>query len=1838
MKKLLSSKIFWAAAAGVVLLAVGFGGWYWYRAPKSYTLGEDPVQTVSVRLINDPGISRVADDKIIPDSMTVYFDGAPFKLGLTEEEINNSLVMTPPTDGKWRRIGDRGLGFTPTGDWIPNTKYNVRIPGSLLGEKVKLKKDSFSFRSPVFDGQVSNSEFYESPLDVRSKHAGATFFFYYPLDTKDLEKHIKVYSAGGEKYDFTYNLTDKDRKLHVMSSPVAIGQRADFVNIEVSGAGNAYNGEKQRYSLKATVSVPAMSDFFKVSSLESRIVRNEQAENRPEQILLVNFSTAVGLPEAEKNIELRIGDRGCGDLRAELGKMKESEQQEKISSFDTLPLTAVGVDKQTSKIHSFRFDYSQDDRCLVARVKKDIRSEEGYQLNNDYLYFFYPPEYPSEAEIAFDGALIPLQSDKNLPLTSRGADTLHIKLARINSADLNHLITQTAGSYEDPRFLNRYTFNEDNIAEIFEKDLTVNMRHPAEKVYSSLDLGRYFENRKGIFLIKVSGSRNNSHYTAEDSRLVVITDLGLIVKNNADGTHAVWVSSLAGEKPAAGVKVEVLGKNGLPVLSGKTDKDGYVLIPDFSAFRNDKEAVVYKASLENDVSYLPVNRNDRRLDFSQFDTGGVYDNLYQPEDVVSAYGFSDRGIYRPGEKAHFGIIVRRTDFDIPEKLPLNIEIRNASGDQVAVRNVWPDHFGLVEYEYDIPENASLGYYTLNLRQIRNKDEYYHIASVEFNVQEFNPDTMRIKLSLDGEPVRGWYNRKAVKAGVELQNLYGNPAGGHTVKGGYVLTPTGFAFDEYKGYNFRDPLKAEGVTLHTYRQELPETVTDNNGHAQFDIDLTAVEAGTYRLDVWADGMELTGGRGVSTQTEILVSPNEYLVGYKADGDLNYIYKSAGRKIRLVAVDNSLRQIAVDNLLLSVSRREYVSSLVQMPDRTYRYQMVPVEKELLKQPFVIGAEGTEYELDTKNPGYYHLQLADDKGRIVAKIAYQVAGSTNISYAADQEAGLSVRLNKDEYKGGEAIQMQISAPYSGYGLITIERDRVYAWKWFRSETSSVTEEIVLPENVEGNAYLNVSWIRSTESDKIFVSPLSYAVVPFSINKEARRLETRLTVPETVKPGQELAIGYRTAQPGEIVLYGVNTGILQVADYKLPKPLEYFMPKKALQVVTMQILDLILPDMKIVRYLKGIGGDAGAAAGIDQRSNPFSRRRDQPVAFWSGILPAGPDGGTYTYRVPENFNGEIKVMAVAVSESRMGQAEAPVAVSGDFAMVPSGPYNVSPGDEFTVGVSVTNMLKKQVGKIPVEVRLASGQGLEIVDGDTRLLELSAREEGQARFRLRAAEKPGSSALVFTAVNKQNNAESSRISYDIGVRPANAYETDLKMGFSTGTLKLENFVRPMYEEYRRQEISASFSPLVLTDGLLAYLDAFPHYCSEQSVSKIFPAMEIFFNKPELLGDFDVYAVYDDVIAKLAARQTLEGGFRAWQSSWLPADEFDSLYAFHFLTAAKKNGFEVPQGMFDRAAAYVRSVAARKVSGPADSNPAYAAYLLTLNGEITSGYLVKIEDELNLAENKTARETLAAAYLAAANKLLQNDAKARELSGFYKFGGNGVDDARYIYLAAVHFPDDLKKLGQKSVEALLEPLKTGNFTTIQSAYSLLALNAFGQKQDDGDILFNGQKAEEGKMAFDPSVEKLTVSAKEPFFYVVKQQGYAKTPVEKAVSHGLEISKEYRDKDSNPLVSARIGDEITVVLKIRYLQGSYINDVAITDMIPGCLEMVQNSVAGKADSSELKEDRALIYLTAEDTEKEVSYRARVIAEGDFTVPAAFAEALYDPGVSANSGAGRISVSR
>ena len=229
----------------------------------------------------------------------------------------------------------------------------------------------------------------------------------------------------------------------------------------------------------------------------------------------------------------------------------------------------------------------------------------------------------------------------------------------------------------------------------------------------------------------------------------------------------------------------------------------------------------------------------------------------------------------------------------------------------------------------------------------------------------------------------------------------------------------------------------------------------------------------------------------------MSPADALIGHRPDGALDFISLDGHRAVRFIAIDPDLKAVAWEGLQSVLVERRYVSALVKQPNGKFAYQSVVKETELERAAFALPAAGTEVVLPTSRPGRFALDIVGVDGRKLSRVEFAVAGAANVAGNLERDAELDLKLDRSEYAPGDEIVLEVTAPYAGTGLVTIERDHVHAFKWFHSETNNALERIRVPDDLEGNAYVSVAFVRDVDSEEIFVSPLSYAVAPFAVDR---------------------------------------------------------------------------------------------------------------------------------------------------------------------------------------------------------------------------------------------------------------------------------------------------------------------------------------------------------------------------------------------------------------------------------------------------------------------------------------------------------------------------------------------------------------------------------------------------------------------------------------------------------------------------------------------------------------------------------------------------------------------
>jgi uncharacterized protein YfaS (alpha-2-macroglobulin family) len=1898
-----------AAIVALVVFAAGGGYVWWANRPKPHY--------VTVKA-HSPDLTRYTDDGVVHvDVMKITFSESAAPLKQLQKTVTTGIELSPAVPGAWTWTTDKELRFTPKNDWPVDGAFTVRLARKgLLASQVELEDYTVRFRSRPFEAVIGNSQFYQDPVDPNLKKLVATVKFSHPVDPEQFERRVSLAVAKDAEY---LGLTSDSRhftviydkfKLSAFIHSAALAMPRDdtpmTVNID-AGVRAARGGNTTGAKLASTVTIPGRTSL-RFASARMAVVDNARYE--PEQILLLTSSSpvverALAGKVSVQLLPVRHPRQPKEDERPYDWRDQSEIGNDILAKAEPVNISYVQSEEGGNTAHGFKF-LAPVGRYLHVTVKDGVQGVGGYLSGKPFVSTIRVERYKQALTFLGQGSLLSLSGDRKVGFLVRDVDKVDVEIARVLPNQLQHLAPQM-WDFARPALYGSF---EDKLAERFVTTRDYSGRPPGKPTYDSIDVGQYLEDkgqaRRGLFVLHLrsaaprrppaedeeeEGDDSDNRRAErrdeqiEDTRLILVTDLGFIVKRAKDGTRDVFAQSIRGGLPVEGARIEILGVNGLPVLFATTDAAGRARLPNAENLRREKTPLLILAQKDADMSFMPLATGGRGLNLSRFDTGGV--ESAKSAQQLSTYLFSDRGIYRPGETTHLGVITRTADWNgALTGLPLNVEISDPRGMVVSRRELKLSAASFDEITFTSQPGAPTGTYNAVAYLVRDERRRDTLGSTSFKLQEFEPDRMKVQLALSARPVEGWLKPDDVKAKITAAQLFGEPAANRRVEGELSLTSVLPQFARYSDYRFQI---GERPT-EPYHETLTGLKTDDKGDAEFNLDLKRFIGRAYRLNILGRVFEAEGGRNVAAQNSVIVSDASYLIGVKGDGGLEFVQRASAREARWLAVNQQLEPVAADGLTLEWVQRKFVSVLTQQGNGTLAY--VSKLKEIVRdsRSVRIAVGGSRFPLPTQEPGDFVLVLRNTSGGELNRLSYSVAGQANLSRSLERNAELQVQLDKPAYGPGSTIAVSIRAPYIGAGLITVERERVFSYQWFKTTTTSSVQHVTLPDNFEGNGYVSVQFLRDPSSDELFLSPLSYGVAPFGPDLTARTQAIALTAPRQVKPGATLSLRLTAAEPSRVAVLAVDEGILQVARYKNPDPLGFFFQKRMLEVETRQILDLILPDFKRFLALAAPGGDADG--GFARHLNPFNRKRKAPVAYWSGVVDVGTAGRELRYQVPDYFNGRLRIVAIGISPKRMGVTEAATEVKGDFILTPNVPAMVAPGDEFIVSVGVFNNSTGGTGPIRLEAQTSAG--LSIQGPASVELPIAEKKEGVGEFRIKTNPQLGAGTLKFTA---RRGTSEAHMEESVSVRPAVAFRTQLTLGRVDGSTAVAALTRDLYSERRKVEASVSTLPLVWGQGLTAYLDNYQYSCTEQLVSKGISAL-LLTTRPEfgVVKSRDANPL-DATYAVLRGRANDQGGFGLWSSSPETA-EFATVYAAHFLIEARERGQRVPPEIMTALDDWLTRFALTPASTLADGRlRAYAVYLLVRQGIKPNAALANVEQELTRRYPQAWTTDLAAAYLASSYALMQRtqdadrivknvpwSAQKRDI-GEEIYYDSAVHDAQLLYLLARHFPKQLGTAPPAALEALGSAVSSNHVSSLSAAYTLLALDAFANAATGADTLAVTEIAKNGserpltlpagalpKAAVSETAAQLRFEKRGPLmaYYAVNESGFDRTLPAAEITQGIEVFREFLDAGGNPTSRVTVGQEFFVRLRVRATKRDRQGQIAVIDLLPGGVEPVLElqaaadtgapaddpalrrqrgaggalpiGVPGKSDwfpyHIDVRDDRLVLYGDFTKNVGTFVYRVRATNAGVFQTPPAFAEGMYNRSVAALSKAGRLEIAK
>ncbi len=1570
-------------------------------------------------------------------------------LGESNKYISDSSIVAPNwPEGRWSWYDEDSLRFQPSESWKSDTTYNIDISRLPLPSRVELSAKALSFQSIPRSAQMFSPDMWIDP-SPKAEHA-VSFSMRFTESLSAATRAQLENSANPTAYSDSGLTLSKGKWIWLNDNTRAV-VTARILNMPKGRTtatlilpsirplweeDDAWHFP-DRDAVQQLV-VPGTDSIFTLKEVEMETVQNKALQM--EQHIVFRFSQRVNPEEFLKAltvVELPL-------QRSEENIIDSNWTQGNISPENLKKARPVLV--QMASLPDERADFlryrinATPGHYILWSVAAGFGPTNAQGIHTPLERKAEGVEYVSTGEPRLEllqaGNVLLQQSD--IALMSEHVDSIRWSAYRFLDSSLALPFIDSLDDSLPSKILNTHTtavHGEFHISNATADAKNDGFTH--KPTYSILKAKDIFgtskkEAKPGVVYLVLEGIQDGRP-VAIAKRILMYSNMGLVVKNQADDSMHAYISTLNDAKALSGVRVQVLGNNGLPVAESSTNSEGKATFPSLAHLKNEKRpvAVVARHSSwgDEDMIWMSLTDYERRVNTSRF---ADMEGSQSSTNSLNAFVFSERGLFRPGEDMHFGVLLRANNWSLlPSTMPLVATLDDESG-RTVLQQSFTAGDSIHSISWPIPESAMTGNYKLTISTPADAGDDDGIGLVlgfkEVRVATFLPDTLRIKTEIlntdgtDSTPSRftkGWLvtspQEKGSSLRVHLSTLFGQVATGRRVETNMRLSRARLSFPGYEAFTFQDVSPFFTDSSDSIERTLAEAITNAQGQATLPLDFSQWRFGTLQCLLTTEGYEPGGGRSVSQYDSFLLSPLPYMLGYKTGQGLdnkNFIIKDSASQLDFQMVDSKLKPINPANLTFVIARRQMVTSLVTDSDGEYTYTQTPLDTVFTQNEQKLNDKGhLQWNIPTQEVGEYLLTVKVGKatgqnpsvgtplaeGTVLANITFSVVGNDDLRPALERasnlpEAKLLVKADKKEYNGGDTAKLMINTPYDGVALITLERDSVVAHKWVKLHTGSNLQDFAIPKSFTGRGYVQVLMARAPQSEHIFLQPQSVAMVPINVNTAQRTVDINLIAAEKSLPGTPLKwrIENNHGKATKAILFAVDEGILQLSKFKTPDPLQYLLLDRALEVSTAQLFDRIMPEHEhIMRRLSAFGGDGGEndmfAGLLGTFQNPFKRTLEPPVVWWSGVIDVPAAGLEGELPIPSYYNGKVRLMAILHNAEAVGSAEAGVIIQGEQVLTPQLPTMAALGDSFEAGLGIMNTTDEAV-TLEVAMELDSQSTTQDIRFAAlpQSIKLGPKDEKFLPFRVVVGQVPGNAVLRFTTSTSDGKKTERTTSFSVRPAVLPRYSQQTMLLKQPAVLQSQRSLLP-YDAQTSLTVSAT--PLPLLRSSLNYLENYPYDCVEQTLSKAFPLVSM--HGTPLATLLEKNRLLPSTEKK---QKTLKDAYNALLSSfnsywgvslWTDASDFDlflTAYAADYILALRDAQLPVPPGLVPAIFTTLESEINSRPSNVHELRAmAYATWVLARAGYVVSKPLELCESfikDYDLHDSDVFHTLMAGAYAA----------------------------------------------------------------------------------------------------------------------------------------------------------------------------------------------------------------------------------------------------------------------
>ena len=333
-------------------------------------------------------------------------------------------------------------------------------------------------------------------------------------------------------------------------------------------------------------------------------------------------------------------------------------------------------------------------------------------------------------------------------LNVRNLQNLNIRLSRLNITADNEYDAQNEATYK--MLLKKTT-------KLHQKDFSRNYygRPDYEEVKDSIEIGGNLP--LGAYLMEVTSDNTG---IAPQRQLFYVSNLAVMIQQLPDDRHRYVVVNATDGQPVPGAKIVLYDRN----YDDKTGKFKRVI---HARMTTDDQGEAYFKNVDGNVLISTSNDKFTPAKDIYLSRARYYE---KKDDEVKYQLFTDRAIYRPGQKVHATavsyIVKKGLDASVPGKsMELKFILRDANWKQVAEQKATTDEYGTASVDFELPKEGQTGQYSISVNGTATEyvrvEEYkrptFEITFPKVNEKYTWGDTVVVKASAKtyaGVPVQG----------------------------------------------------------------------------------------------------------------------------------------------------------------------------------------------------------------------------------------------------------------------------------------------------------------------------------------------------------------------------------------------------------------------------------------------------------------------------------------------------------------------------------------------------------------------------------------------------------------------------------------------------------------------------------------------------------------------------------------------------------------------------------------------------------------------------------------------------------------------------------------------------------------------------------------------------------------------------------------------------------------------------------------------------------------------------------------------------------------------------